>query len=302
MSIQRNSTIPVAAGLQEHHDRHRSFSEILAGVCKDYKKVEVIKSTARGTVAFIYRSKPDTPTSYLVVHSTSRREEQLATSFSELRGDSEVALAIKEVYPDSRGARYIPLDCKQITLDPSSDATSSVVVFEIAQFVTLPGNDSSYLIAAESALSHSISEKAAKSEEGSTASENTVKQNQDVDAFLNNSNSTSNTLEEAARLAESTTPDNLEVPDLVADDGDSIESGSESPISRPIKPVSFLSWLKRFFVGFWSWLFAPFGLKRLAVQAGDAKPESGTITPNERTHLLSVSLPNLFTLRGKADE
>ena len=146
------------------------------------------------------------------------------------------------------------------------------------------------MIAAYNALSQSIAEKAHQPEEH-TSTDNTIKQNQDVDEYLNSASSS--TLGEAATLTTHPTPQLSELPELIADDGESIESGSESPISRPIEPVSFLSWLKRFFVGFWSWLFGPFG-KKPAGQDGDDKPGSGTVTPNERTHLLSVSLFDLI--------
>jgi hypothetical protein len=300
VSIQRNSTSPVAAGLQEHHDRHRAFSEILSDVCKD-KKVEVIKNTPEGVVAFVYRSEPDSPAAFLVAHNTLGLKGELAIPLSSLGGKTEGPLAIKEVSPTSQGARYIaPEDSKYIAIDRSSDTTSSSLVFQIAQFITLSGKDSSYMIAAESALSQSIAEKHQAVEHTST--DNTAKQNEDVDEYLNNASSStldpSSTLEEAATLATHPTPQLSELPELIADDGESIESGPESPISRPIKPVSFLSWLKRFFVGFWSWLFGPFG-KKTAGQGGDDKPGSGTVTPNERTRLLSVSLPTLWE---RADE
>jgi hypothetical protein len=285
VSIQRNSTSPVAAGLQEHHDRHRSFSEILSDVCED-KKVEVIKNTHEGVVAFLYRSEPKSPAVYLVAHNTLGRKGELAIPFSSIGGKTEGPLAIKEVSSTSQDARYISLeDSKHFTIDRSSDTASSSLVFQVAQFITLPGKDSSYMIAAENALSQSIAEKTRPVEHTST--DNAAKQNQDVDEYLNNASSS--TLEEAATLATHPTPQLSELPELVADDGESIESGPESPIFRPIKPVSFLSWLKRFFVGFWSWLFGPFGSKKSAGPGGDDKPGSGTVTPNERTHLLSVS-------------
>jgi hypothetical protein len=204
----------------------------------------------------------------------------------------ECPLGIKEVSTTSQGALFVsPEDSKHLAIDRSSNTTSSALVFEIAQFVTLPGKDSSYMIAAENALSQSIAEKSQQPERH-TSTDNTAKQNQDVDEYLNNASSS--TLEEAATLATHATPQLSELPELIADDGESIESGSESPISRPIKPVSFLSWLKRFFVGFWSWLFGPSGSKKLTGQGGDDKPGSGTVTPNERTHLLSVSLSALM--------
>jgi hypothetical protein len=292
VSIQRNSTSPVAAGLQEHHDRHQSFSEILSDVCTEIRKVEVIKKTPEGIVAFVYRSEPDSPAAYLVAHNTLGRKGELAIPWSSIVGKPERPLAIKEVSPTSQGARYISAEeLKHVTVDRSSDTASSSLVFQIAQFITLPGKDSSYMIAAEGALSQSIAEKTQPVQDTST--DNAVKQNQDVDEYLNNASSStldpSSTLEEAAALATHPTPQLSELPELIADDGESIESGSESPISRPIKPVSFLSWLKRFFVGFWSWLFGPFGSKKSVGQGGDDKPGSGTITPNERTHLLSVS-------------
>jgi hypothetical protein len=291
VSIQRNSTSPVAAGLQEHHDRHRAFWEILSDVCRD-KKVEVIKNIPEGIVAFMYRSMDDSPTAYLVAHNTAGRKGELAIPWSSIGGKPETPLAIKEVSSTSQGARYIsPDDSNCIAIDRSSDTASSSLVFQVAQFITLPGKDSSYMIAAEGALSQSIAEKTRPVQDTST--DNAVKQNQDVDEYLNNASSStldpSSTLEEAATLATHPTPQLSELPELIADDGESIESGPESPISRPIKPVSFLSWLKRFFVGFWSWLFGPSGLNKSVGQGGDDKPGSGTITPNERTHLLSVS-------------
>ena len=233
-------------------------------------------------VAFVYRSEPDSPTAYLAAHNTLGRKGELAIPLSSLGGKSERPLAIKEVSPTPQGARYISTE--DLKHDRSSDTTSFSLVFQVAHFITLPGKDSSFLIAAENALSQSIAEKT-RPEHPST--DNAAKQNQDVDEYLNNA--FSSTLEEAATLATHPTPQLSELPELIADDGESIESGSESPISRPIKPVSFLSWLKRFFVGFWSWLFGPFGSKKSVGQGGDDKPGSGTITPNERTHLLSVS-------------
>jgi len=220
----------------------------------------------------------------------------LAIPLSSIGGKPERPLAIKEVSPTSQGTRYIsPEDSQHIDIDQSSDTTSSSLVFQITQFITLPGKDSSYMIAAEGALSQSIAEKTRPVE--NTSADNAAKQNHDVDEYLNNASSStldpSSTLEEAATLATHPTPQLSELPELIADDGESIESGSESPISRPIKPVSFLSWLKRFFVGFWSWLFGPSGSKKSAGQGGDDKPGSGTVTPNERTHLLSVSLSSL---------
>jgi hypothetical protein len=165
------------------------------------------------------------------------------------------------------------------------------LVFQVAEFIALPGKDSSYMIAAEGALTQSVAKKHQAVEH--TLTDNAAKQNEDVDEYLNNASSStldpSRTLEEAATLATHPTPQLSELPELIADDGESIESGPESPISRPIKPVSFLSWLKRFFDGFWSWLFGPFGSQKSAEQGGDDKPGSGTVTPNERTHLLSVS-------------
>jgi hypothetical protein len=285
VSIQRNSTSPVAAGLQEHHDRHRSFSEILSDVCRD-KKVEVIKNTPEGVVAFVYRSEPDSPPAYLVAYNTLVRKGELAIPLSSIGGKPERPLAFKEVSPTLQGARYISSeDCQHLAIDRSSDTASSSLVFQVAHFITLPGKDSSFLIAAENPLSQSIAEKTRPVEHTST--DNAAKQNEDVDEYLNNASSS--TLEEAATLATHPTPQLSELPELIADDGESIESGPESPISRPIKPVSFLSWLKRFFVGFWSWLFGPFGSNKSAGQGGDEKPGSGTVTPNERTHLLSVS-------------
>jgi len=247
-------------------------------------------------VAFVYRSRPETPAAYLVAHNTLGRRGELAIPLSSAGGKSERPLAIKEVSPTSQGARYIsPDDSKCVTIDRSSDTASSSLVFQVAQFITLPGkDDSSYMIAAGDALSQSIVEKSHRVEH--TSADNAAKQNKDVDEYLNNASSStldpSRTLEEAATLATHPTPQLSELPELIADDGESIESGSESPISGPIKPVSFLSWLKRFFVGFWSWLFGPFGSKK-AGQGGDDKPGSGTVTPNERTHLLSVSYCSL---------
>lgn len=238
-------------------------------------------------MAFVYRTKDDSPTAYLIAHNTLGRKGELAIPLSSLAGEGKVPLAIKEVSPTPSGSRFISAeDSQHIALDRSSSTTSSAQVFEIAQFITLPGKDSSYLIAAENALTQSIAENHHAVDRDST--DNTVKQNQDVDDFLNNASSS--TLEEAATLATHPTPQLSELPELIADDGESIDSGSESSISGPIKPVSFFSWLKRFFVGFWSWLFGPFGSKKSDGQSGDDTSGSGTITPNERTHLLSVSL------------
>jgi len=239
-------------------------------------------------VAFVYRTKDDSPTAYLIAHNTLGRKGDLAIPLSSLGGEVKAPLAIKVVSTTPSGSRFISAeDSQHIALDRSSSTTSSAQVYEIAQFITLPGKDSSHLIAAENALSQSIPERSNVLAEH-TSTENTVKQNQDVDEYLKNASSS--TLEEAATLATHPTPQLSELPELIADDGISIDSGSESSISRPIKPVSFFSWLKRFFVGFWSWLFGPFGSKKSAGQSGDDKSGSGTVTPNERTHLLSVSI------------
>jgi hypothetical protein len=292
VSIQRNSTSPVAAGLQEHFDRYRSFSQILSDVCQD-KKVHVLGDTPEGLVAFVYRPKEDSPSQYLVAHNTLNKAGGLAIPLSTIRSDGKSPVAVKDVSAKCQGARYLSEDDTHITIDRSSDTTSSVLVVEIAQLVTLPGKDdsSSIMIAASNATSQAIAEKAHQIEEHAPAAENIIKQNQDVDNYLANASVGTGTLEEAAKLTDHPTPSISELPELVADDGDSIDSGSgaESPISQPIKPASFLSWLKRFFVGFWSWLFAPFGLGRVGDNADEDQAGSGTITPNERTHLLSVS-------------
>ena len=289
VSIQRNSTSPVAAGLQEHFDRHRSFADILSDVCKDYKRIQVIRDTPKGVVAFAFKPKTDSPVAYLIAHSTLKVQQEFVTSLSTLGLESKVPLAIMEVSPNSQGARFVPSEgSEQIKLDRSSDTTLSYVVYQIAGFVALPGKKSTYMIAGDRPLIQSMVEQAAEPDDRISTTDNIARQNQDVDEYL--INATSSTLEESANLAEHPTPELSEIPELISDDGDSIQSGFELPVSRTLKPVSFLSWLKRFFVGFWSWLFAPFGLKRLGAQKTDGDhARSGTVTPNEKTHLLSVS-------------
>lgn len=289
VSIQRNSTSPVAAGLQEHFDRHRSFADILSDVCKDYKRIQVIRETPKGIVAFAFKPKTDSPVTYLVAHNALTAQQEFVTSLAAIGHELNAPLAIMEVSPNSQGARLVPSEgYEQIKLDRPSDPTSSVVVYQIAEFVTLPGKKSTYMIAGDRPLTQSMVEQAVESVGRISTTDNIARQNQDVDEYL--INATSTTLEESANLAEHPTPELSEIPELISDDGDSIQSGSESPTSRPIKPISFLSWLKRFFVGFWSWLFAPFGLKTLGAQKTDEdQAGSGTVTPNERTHLLNVS-------------
>jgi hypothetical protein len=194
-----------------------------------------------GVVAFVYRSDPDSPAAYLVAHNTLGRKTELAIPLSSIGGKSDSPLAIKEVSPTSQGARYIsPDDSECVAIDRSSETASSSLVFQVARFITLPGKISSYMIAAENALSQSIAEQASKPVEH-TSADNTAKQNQDVDEYLNNASSS--TLEEAATLATHPTPQLSELPELIADDGESIESGPESPCIIPILAQAILCWI-----------------------------------------------------------
>jgi hypothetical protein len=293
VSIQRNSTSPVAAGLQEHFDAERSFSEILADVCKEYKSIKVIADAPKGIVAFYYQ--PHDSSAYLIVHTTAQQSIDLVADC--LRNDlgEKVMIAIKELSANAKGYRSVPVEgLTKVTFDRLANDTRSVLVYDIAHFNMLPGKGHFFPLAGHGAVSQILVP-------------DTIKSSQIEQTILMEPAPVSH-----AEVPASGPDDNVseyhepagqgisEVPDLISDDGDSAESGSESPTPQSDKSPSFLSWFKQFFVGFWSWLFGQSSSKDIDGQGtknDDDNPGSGTVTPNERTHLLSVCLLLAYLLR-----
>jgi hypothetical protein len=294
VSIQRNSTSPVAAGLQEHFDPERSFSEILANVCKENKSIKVIANTHKGIVAFYYQ--PHDSSAYLIVHNTVQQSVDLVLDGLTNDLGEKVMIAIKELSANAKGYRSVPVEgLTKVTFDRPSDDTRNVLVFDIAHFNMFPAKGHFFPLAGHRAVSQILVSDTIKSSqiEQTILMEPAPINHADIEPSAPDD-------KHIPEYQESAGQGISEVPDLISDDGDSIGSGSESPAPQTDKQPSFLSWFKRFFVGFWSWLFGQSSSKDTDVQGtkdDDDIPGSGTVTPNERTHLLSVRLFPMYQLQ-----
>ena len=243
-------------------------------------------NTPKGIVGFYYR--PHGCSAHMIVHSTTHQSVKLVAEYLKNDIGEKVPIAIKELCSAApKGYRMVKVHgLTEVTFERPADDSRNVFVFDIHQFNMLPGKGDFFPIAGKNALSQIlVPYEMLRSDE--------------IEPYLLFATAPA---EVGAETDGSAGQGISEIPDLISDDGDSIQSGqsgqsgSDSPASRTTKQPSFLSWFKRFFVGFWSWLFGPSVIKRVGgAKDDDDIPASGTVTPNERTHLLSVCHP-VFSL------
>jgi hypothetical protein len=280
VSIQPNSTSPVSAGLQEHFDKHRSLSDLLIDACHGSDLIKIATDSTKEITTFLYcpKSRPDS--AFLVVHAPVLEHDQtFKPTLPALKGDAPLVLRIN----GSGKPTSIDQDsASDFTLCLPAGTISTVI--EISQSINYPNEEGAdFWICAPDAKSQKVEYKVIQEDKAGVTDAKANSQPED--------SSDAGDQEPIAHVDQGPAPSIHDVPELVADDGDSIKS-SDSTVGRTSDTATLLSWMKRFFLSFWSWFFGP-SVSRSSTsgrgQNDNAEPASGTVTPNERTHLLAVS-------------
>jgi hypothetical protein len=283
VSIQRNSTSPMAAGLQEHFDKKRSLSSLLGDACKGKNVLKFGTEQAEEIVSFLY-SPPDRPGCHsLVVHAPYLKHERTIKALLPELEDSKAPLIVG--VNGKTETTYMTNETEsELTLRLPAGSVAAVV--QMTQSTNYPNEEGAeFWICAPDAKSQNLQYRSIK------PAEDTV-----VEAPIGNSNDSSDvpTSDPLAEVETESAPGIHDIPDLVADDGDSVKS-SDSTVSRAPEPTTLIAWMKRFLLSFWSWFFGSAkSIPSGGTREDNAEPASGTVTPNERTHLLSVSHPRGF--------
>lgn len=278
VSIQRDSTSPVAAGLREHYDKIRSLSSLLADACKGKDMLQIGTENAEEIVSFLYIPPGRPDSAFLVVHAPLLKAERTIKALLPDVKDTQ-APQVFRVTNNEETTHLTNAAESGLTLRLPAGSVSAVV--EFSQSIKYPNEEGAeFWICAPDAKSQKLQYRSVKPAREPVpqalsvhgASEMT-KPDQIVDVQVDSQPA----------------PSVHDVPDLITDDGDSIKS-NETTLSCEQEPNALLDWMKRFFLSFWSWLFgSPQRTATSDSRDENAVPASGTVTPNERTHLLSVS-------------
>jgi hypothetical protein len=270
------------------------MAQVLADVCKDYKTIQVVTDVADGIVAFFLRPESHSavgPTR-MIIHNTLKKTQVFACPSIPSEGTNK-AVAIREVSADRKeGYTFLPADGLGKTAMKHFNNSDAVLVFDVAHFVAMPCKDTStFQIAGINAINQAIVPNSHQRMRRMSAATLGIQLPEHVNQYLDSLEAADDAEDEEAEAAMLATKadsrrDSDDVPELVTDDSSSSHTGSDHHVEEDMEVPSLATWLKRLFVGIWSWLF---GSKSFGEdKAKDDQPASGTVTPNERTRLLSV--------------